>query len=59
MLLEGGRSRYNIPIDIVRVAIVEVDDILYDSDGGIKIEDSIRRILVKVDLEDNMKGIYK
>ena len=59
MLLEGGRSRYDTPIETVRMAIIEVDGILYNSDDRIEIEDSIRRMLAKTDLEDNMEGIRK
>ena len=47
LLEEIGRLGYDIPInDTVRVAIIEVDGKLYDSNNRIKIEDSIRKILV-------------
>ena len=60
-LLEEGRSGYNKPTETnqVRMAVVEVDGKLYDSDNSIKTEDSIRRILAEVDLEDNMKRLHE
>ena len=41
------------------MAVVEVDDELYDSDNRIKTEDLIRRILVETDLEDNIERFHK
>ena len=41
------------------MVVVEIDGIFYDSDDRIKTEGSIRRMLVKTDLEDNMEGIHK
>ena len=41
------------------MVVVKVDNELYDSDDKIKIEDSIRKILVKVDLEDIIKELYR
>ena len=60
-LLEDGRSRYDTPIKIntVRITIVEVDGKLYDTDDRIKTEDSIRKILVEIDLENDIEGLYK
>ena len=58
---EEGRSGYDAPIrlDTVRVAVVEVDGELYDTDDGIETEDSIRRMLAEADREDNMEELCK
>ena len=61
MILEEGRSGYDTPEDAdkVRVAVVEVDDELYDLDNGIEAEESIRKMLAEADLRDSMERLYE
>ena len=51
VVLGEGWSRYNTlrETNTIRVVVVEVDRELYDIDDGIKTEDSIRKMLIKVD----------
>ena len=59
MISEEGRSGYDIPRETVRMVVVKVDGELYDSDGRIETEDSIKRILVEADLEEYIEELQK
>ena len=59
MFSEEGRLRYDTPKNInqVRMVIIEIDGELYDSNDRIEIEESIRKILAEVNLEDNIERL--
>ena len=61
MFSEEGRLGYDTlkNTNQVRITIVEVDGKLYNSDNRIETEDSIRRILIEVDLEDIIEELYR
>ena len=43
----------------IKIVIIKINGKLYDSNNKIETEESIRRILVEVDLKDNMERLYK
>ena len=55
-----GRSSYNTPENTnrVRIIVVEINRQFYDLDDRIETEESIRRILVIVDLKDSIEELY-
>ena len=45
--------------NIVTVAVVKVDSVLYDTDDREETKESIRVILVKIRIEDNIEALYR